>query len=252
MKLEKTDGQDWPVVREAAIKDKNAGVRRGALELLVEGHKDAPETWPVVREAAIKDKDASVRIRALELLAEGHKDAPETWPLIREGATEDKDADVRAIALELLVQGQKDAPETWPLVRVAAFKDKHFGVRRRVLAALVREQKDATGVKLLFTELISSINDSDSRRDVFFVFTAKILGDPVERQLLSDVDRLLRLDLVPDKLVTLARVKQASSLLGRTEAEVRKLYEELVDVLSAKLELDIKLEWRIAPEIPGT
>ena len=49
--------------------------------------------------------------------------------------------------------------------------------------------------------------------------------------------------------VTVERIKKLSTVLKRPDGELRKVYEELAEMLYAKLGIELMLEWKATPEV---
>ena len=93
--------QTLGLLRKHAIEDQNEDTRRTALNALAKHFHDDPQTLPLVRDRAINDDNSIVRFYAFHTLIKHFHDDSETLSLLRERADVDPDEWVRSNAKQL-------------------------------------------------------------------------------------------------------------------------------------------------------
>jgi len=123
------------LVRNFAINDPSANVRRAAVPALAEHYHEEPNTLPLIHQCIAKDDDGSVQNAAVLALAQHFHEDPETLPLLRELTLKDNNASVRGVAISTLAKYYSEDPETLTLIREYT-NDSDATVRSAAISAI--------------------------------------------------------------------------------------------------------------------
>ena len=82
----------------------------------------------MLKQRATSDNEWSVRRVAIQELVRGWKEDPETLPMLKQRATSDNDGDVRQAAIQELARGWKDDPDLQSFLRGSLLRgDRVYG-----------------------------------------------------------------------------------------------------------------------------
>ncbi len=196
------------VLRRAAAGDPAANCRRSATRALARSYADDERTWPLLRRLAVEDPASICRQELLKLLSDARYNDPLTQALLQQRASADDSPKCRTSAIYLLsssLNGPHDA-ETRAVLRQRATEDGDAHCRAAALLQLALAVGEPHGLLLASTDLDGSPPGVD-----------------------------------PLEPVTDRRVRQAAAKLGRSEPEIRDVYERLAD------EIPLTLAWRRRP-----
>ena len=87
-----------------------------------------------------------MRYAAIQELVRGWKDDPETLPWLKQLAQSDNNSAARRVAVQQLVRGWKDDPDILPILKQLAQPDNNYAVQDAAVQELAREWKDERGV----------------------------------------------------------------------------------------------------------
>ncbi len=176
-----------------------------------------------------------MRAAALNGLAEYFRDDPETKPLLQTRAVKDPHPSARAAALNGLAKHFRDDPETKPLWQARAVEDPDPSARAAALTGLAEHFRDDPETKTLLYDAVN--NEMKEVRSAAFLGIAKVLDDPalplVASQFFSP-DWGAGRD--PREPITAEIIAQAAEKLGKSEAEVRTLFERLSQEVKLTIE----------------
>jgi GTPase SAR1 family protein len=158
----------------------NAGVRIGALEVLVEKWPDQT-TRDLITQRAIEDDAADTRSAALRALAENWPDQT-TRDLITQRAVKDAAAGTRRAALQALAEKWPDQT-TRDLITQRAVKDDAEEVRNTALQALAEKWPDQTTRDLITQRAVK--DDAEEVRNTALQALAEKWPDQTTRDLIT-------------------------------------------------------------------
>jgi len=194
-----------------------------------------PATKPLLQTRAVQDPDPYPRQTALDNLAQYFYDDPETKPLLHARAVQDPDPGPRAAAINSLARHFRDDPETKPLLQARAVQDPDPSLRQTALNQLATHFRDDPETKTLLYHAVD--NESSEVRRAAFLGIAKVLDDPALPLIAS---RFFSPDWGggrdPREPITAEIIAEAAGRLGKSEGEVRALFERLAREVKLTIE----------------
>ncbi|NEQ75319.1 MAG: NACHT domain-containing protein [Okeania sp. SIO2C9] len=141
----------------------NEDVRREAIQQIIIGWKDKPETLPMLQQLAQYDGDWQVRQEVVRQLADGWKDEPETLSMLKHLVQSDDDRFVRREAVRQLADGWKDEPEMLTILKHLVQSDDNTWVRQEAVEQIATGWKDEPETLSILKHLVQSDDDEDVR-----------------------------------------------------------------------------------------
>ncbi|HYL76357.1 MAG TPA: HEAT repeat domain-containing protein [Bryobacteraceae bacterium] len=184
-----TRGGVW--LRVAAIADPDPLLRTAAMDALVRGRKEDPETLQIVKKLAHSDADLSTQSAAVRAFAREWKSDQEALPLIRSLACADRDRPtfVQRTAIGELARCWPDDPETFPLLKALAQPGSNYYVRAAALEELARGWGKDPEIYSMLIRVIRSDENSYVRRFAIYALAENWKNDPDTLIILKDVAR---------------------------------------------------------------
>ncbi|WP_414624347.1 NACHT domain-containing protein [Calothrix sp. CCY 0018] len=143
-------------------------IQKVALQELVKGWKDDPDTLPMLKNLIFDDANNHLRAIALQELVKGWKDDPNTLPMLKNLVFDDANNHLRAIALQELVKGWKDDLDTLPMLKnllLSNNKDVDKSVVIKELASNWKDEPDILSVLIECCQLENDYLIKDSLRE---------------------------------------------------------------------------------------
>lgn len=177
-----------PVVREAAVSDPSASVRRQALEALVDGWPDEPRTWEFLSERVELETGMEPRLFALRALG-AERGLPDDWgaePVWEDLASALGDRWLGPVAVHALVARHPDDPATLStLIELAAPTNVHNDTRAAAVDVLGTRWPYEPGIRALVTDRAVADPDHVVRHTALARAALSWLDDETRRLLLD-------------------------------------------------------------------
>ncbi|BAY74281.1 signal transduction protein [Nostoc linckia NIES-25] len=126
------------------LNGKDGDIPAMAVQELVRGWKDDPDTLPILKSLAqlIHDRDNISAYVAIQELARGWKDDPDTLPMLKSLTQFSEDRSIQTIAVQELARGWKDDPETLAMLESLAQSSNDWVVQSTVVKELAQVWKN--------------------------------------------------------------------------------------------------------------
>jgi hypothetical protein len=193
---------------------------------LAQHFRDDPQTKALLRARVVEDADEGSRRVALQALAEHFGNDPQTEALLRARAVEDADEAPRRAALQALAQHFRDDPQTKALLRARVIEDADEASRRAALQALAQHFGNDPQTKALLHARAVEDPDGRCRGAALLGFAQTLALHELAVLASQDLDGLTP-GRDPRKPVTSDDIAEAAEKIGKSEDEVRALYQRL-------------------------
>jgi HEAT repeat protein len=129
------------LLRNCAVNDKNADVRRNAVTTLADYYEKDPDTISLLQDRAMNDWFDSVRVNTVSKLVEHYNEDPDTLAFLYR-ILNDTSGYVRGCAVSVLAEYYREDPKTLPLLHEIALNDTDQNVRKHAMVGLAEYFRD--------------------------------------------------------------------------------------------------------------
>jgi len=182
-------------LKTCAQSDDDPAVQESALQELVRGWREDPETLAILKTLAQSDEDWFVRQSALRALARGWKEDAETLAILKTLAQSNRDA-LCEVAVRELAGGWREDPETLAILKTLA-QSNRVPLRKVAVLELARGWREDPETLVILKTRAQSDEDRGVRRSAVLELAQGWREDPETLTILktiaqSDEDRFVR------------------------------------------------------------